>query len=106
MQECVIGLRSVVRPGARLQRVVMLGADYYEDQIQKAENRRLGRPHVGIGGNTVIEQAIIDKNARIGQGVVIRCHAGEPDREEEHYVIRDGIVVIPKNAVIPDGTTI
>ncbi len=106
LEECVIGLRSIVRPGAHLRQVVLLGADYYEDAVQKTENRRLGRPHVGIGSNTIIERAIIDKNARIGQGVIIRSHEGEPDREEENYVIRDGIVVIPKNAVIPDGTTI
>jgi len=106
LEECIIGLRSVVRPGARLRQVVMMGADFYEDAQQKAENTHLGRPHVGIGNDTVIERAIIDKNARIGQRVTIRSHEGEPDREGEGYVIRDGIVVIPKNAVIPDGTTI
>ena len=106
IEECVIGLRSMVRPGARLRQVVMMGADFYEDEDDKAENRRLGRPHVGIGENARIERAIIDKNARIGQGVVIRSHEGEADREEEQYPIRDGIVVIPKNTVIPDGTTI
>jgi len=61
---------------------------------------------VGIGQGAHIERAIIDKNARIGQDVVIRSHKGEPDQEEEHYAIQDGIVVIPKNAVIPEGTTI
>ena len=96
----------MVRPGARLRQVVMMGADYYEDDDEKAENRRLGRPHVGIGQGAHIERAIIDKNARIGQGVIIRSHEGEPDQEEGHYVIRDGIVVIPKNAAIPEGTTI
>ena len=106
LEECIIGLRSVVRPGARLRRVVMMGADFYEDEAEKAENRRLGRPHVGIGQGAHIERAIIDKNARIGQGVIIRPHEGEPDQEEENYVIRDGIVVVPKNAIIPDGTTI
>ncbi|MBM4466823.1 MAG: glucose-1-phosphate adenylyltransferase [Chloroflexi bacterium] len=106
IEECIIGLRSVVRPGARLRQVVMMGADYYEDDDEKAENRRLGRPHVGIGQDAHIERAIIDKNARIGQGVIVHSHEGEPDREEELYVIRDGIVVIPKNALIPEGTTI
>jgi glucose-1-phosphate adenylyltransferase len=106
IEECIIGLRSVVRPGAQLRQVVMMGADYYEDDAEKAENRRLGRPHLGIGHGARIERAIIDKNARIGQGVVICSHEGEPDHEEEHYVIRDEIVVIPKNAVIPNETTI
>jgi len=106
IEECVVGLRSVVRPGARLRQVVMMGADYYEDETQKTENRRLGRPHVGIGPGSYIERAIIDKNARVGEGVVIHSHAGEPDREEDSYVIRDGIVIVPKNATIPDGTSI
>lgn len=106
IEECIIGLRSVVRPGARLRQVVMMGADYYEDEDEKAENRRLGRPHVGIGKNARIEGTIIDKNARIGQGVVVRSHEGEPDQDEEHYAIREGIVVITKNAIIPNGTII
>jgi glucose-1-phosphate adenylyltransferase len=106
IKECIIGLRSMIRPGARLRQVVMMGADYYEDDDEKAENRRLGRPHVGIGQGADIERAIIDKNARIGQGVIIRTHEGEPDHEKEHYVIKDGIVVIPKNAIIPNEMTI
>jgi glucose-1-phosphate adenylyltransferase len=106
IEECIIGLRSVVRPGAQLRQVVMMGADYYEDDAEKMENRRLGRPHVGIGQDAHIERAIIDKNARIGQGVIVRSHEEEPDREEEHYAIRDGIVVIPKNAIIPNEMTI
>jgi len=85
---------------------VMMGADFYENQEQLAENRRMGRPHVGIGQNTTIERAIIDKNARIGRHVVITSHEGDGDHHEELYSVRDGIVVIPKNTVIPDGTTI
>ena len=103
IEECVIGLRSIVRPGARLCQVVMMGADDYEDDDDKAENRRLNRPHVGVGENAQIERAIIDKNAHIGQEVVICSHEGEPDQQEELYAIRDGIVVIPKNTIIPNG---
>jgi glucose-1-phosphate adenylyltransferase len=106
VEECVIGLCSIVRPGARLCHVVMMGADFYETVAQRAENRLLERPSVGIGHDTHIERAIIDKNARVGREVTIRSHEGEPDRDEEQYSIRDGIVVIPKNAVIPDGTAI
>ncbi len=62
---------------------------------------------MGIGRGCLVEGVIIDKNARIGDGVTIRPHAPDEDMvETEHYVIRDGIVVIPKNAVIPDGTII
>jgi glucose-1-phosphate adenylyltransferase len=106
IEECVIGLRSMVRPGAMLRHVVMMGADFYETVAHKAENSLLDRPPMGIGQNTCIHRAIIDKNARIGQRVLIRSHEGEEDRDEELYSIRDGIVVIPKNTVIPDRTTI
>jgi glucose-1-phosphate adenylyltransferase len=106
IEECVIGLRSIILPGAHLRRVVMMGADFYETDAQKAENRHLRRPHVGIGQDARVERAIIDKNARIGRGVIIHSHAGEEDRDEELYSVRDGIVVIPKNTTIADGTTI
>lgn len=105
-EECVIGLRSVVKPGAQLRRVVMMGADFYEDDSDKALSRSLGRPHIGIGQGARIEEAIIDKNARIGRGVIVTSHKGEPDRDEGNYAVRDGIVVIAKEAVIPDGAVI
>jgi glucose-1-phosphate adenylyltransferase len=103
---CVIGLRSIVLPGAQLRQVVMMGADLYETEEERSKNRRDNQPHIGVGHDTCIERAIIDKNARIGRNVVIRSHQGEDDRDHEQYSIRDGIVVIPKNTVIPDGTHI
>jgi glucose-1-phosphate adenylyltransferase len=106
IEECVIGLRSWVRPGAQLRHVVMMGADQYETVDERAENLLRGRPHTGIGHDACIERAIIDKNARIGRGVNICSHERDEDRDEEQYSIRDGIVIIPKNAIIPDGTTI
>jgi glucose-1-phosphate adenylyltransferase len=106
IEDCVIGLRSIVLPGARLRGVVMMGADFYETELDKGRNLLVGRPRVGIGHDAQIERAIIDKNARIGEGVVIRSHEGEPDQVQEQYAIRDGIVVVPKNAEIPDGTII
>ncbi|MBN1261131.1 MAG: glucose-1-phosphate adenylyltransferase [Anaerolineae bacterium] len=106
IRRCVIGLRSMVNPGAHLHRVVMMGADYYETEADKAENRRLGLPDMGVGEGSVIEGAILDKNVRIGRNVVIRNHAGEPDVETKSYVIRDGIVVVPKGTTIPDGTIV
>ena len=107
IRESVIGLRSVIGPDARVTRTVVMGADFYETPGRKAENRRRDRPDVGIGRGSIIEGAIIDKNARIGEGVTIRPHApGEDMVKAENYVIQDGIVVVPKNAVIPDGTII
>jgi glucose-1-phosphate adenylyltransferase len=107
IQESVVGLRSFIRSGSRVARTVVMGADYYESAEQRAENRRQGIPDVGIGEGCSIEGAIIDKNARIGDGVTIRPH--DPDEEmvdAGDYVIREGIVVIPKNAVVAEGTTI
>jgi glucose-1-phosphate adenylyltransferase len=83
-----------------------MGVDFYETDEERAENRRLGRPHVGIGQGASIERAVIDRNARIGRGVVIRSHEGEADRDEELYSIREGITVIPDSAVIPEGTVV
>ncbi len=107
IRESVIGLRSVIGPEVRLTRTVMLGADFYESEERKLENRRRCRPDVGIGRGSVIEGAIIDKNARIGEGVTIRPHPDVDEMiEQKNYVIRDGVVVIPKNAIIEDGTVI
>lgn len=107
IKESIIGLRSVVGPEVRIIRSILMGADFSETPERRAENRALGRPDVGIGRGSSIEGSIIDKNARIGEGVTIRPHDTEEDMvETENYVIRDGIVVIPKNAVIPDGSVI
>jgi len=107
IRESVIGLRSAIGPDVRVMRTVMMGADFYETPARKAENRSLGRPDVGIGRGSSIEGAILDKNVRIGESVTIRAH--DPDEEyveTENYTITDGVVVVPKNVVIPDGTVI
>ncbi len=106
IHDSIIGLRSIVKAGAHLHCVVMMGADYYESDKEREENRRTGLPDIGVGEGAVIERAILDKNVRIGRKVVIRDHSGEPDVETKSYVIRDGIVVIPKGVTIPDGTVI
>ena len=102
----IIGIRSIVGSGSDLNRVVLLGGDYYESHASILENELLGKPRIGIGQNTRVENAIIDKNARIGDNVVI-SPAGKPD-ELDHplFYIRDGIVIVPKNGVIPHGTVI
>jgi glucose-1-phosphate adenylyltransferase len=83
-----------------------MGADYYEDEISQAFKDAGPRPPIGIGKNSVIDRAIIDKNARIGEHVVITPDGKAPNVDGANYYIRDGVVVIPKNAVIPDGTWI
>jgi len=107
ISDSVIGLRSIIGPGVRISRSVILGADFYEDKARRVADRQKGVPDVGIGSGSSIEGAIIDKNARIGRNVVIRPHPEIAGMiEEENYVIRDGLVIVPKNAVIPDGTII
>jgi glucose-1-phosphate adenylyltransferase len=106
LRNSVVGLRSIISHGVSIQRTIIMGADYYESPEDRNENRRLGRPDIGIGQNCYIEGAIIDKNARIGAGVIIRRQPDRPDEEHENWVAREGIVIIPKNAVIEDGTVI
>jgi glucose-1-phosphate adenylyltransferase len=106
ISDSVVGLRSIIGAGAVIQSAVIMGADYYESDHERADNRQLGRPDVGIGVGTVIERAIVDKNARIGASVVIRNIPNRPDTEGDNWVARDGIVLVPKNAIIPDGTVI
>jgi len=106
VRECVVGLRSIIGQEANIQSSILMGADFYETDDDRAENRRLKRPDIGIGANSVIKGAIIDKNARIGSNVTIRYIPDRPDEEEDYYVARDGIVIVPKNAIVPDGTVI
>jgi len=102
----VIGLRSQIGPKAKIRSSILMGADYYETAADRAENNRRGRPDIGIGDGTVIEGAIIDKNARIGRNVSIRHLPDRPDSETDKWAARDGLVVIPKDAAIADETVI
>ncbi len=104
--DSVIGLRSIVNPGAHLHRVVMMGADYYETMAQIEEDKHLGLPPFGVGEGSVIENAILDKNVRIGSNVQILNKDNVQNFETDQYVVCDGIVIIPKNTVIPDNTVI
>jgi glucose-1-phosphate adenylyltransferase len=103
---CVIGVRSVVRGGSRLENVVMMGADAFERPHDLAKNHALGRPDIGVGPNCVIRNAIIDKNARIGAGCRL-SPIGLPEKwESESLFVRDGVIVVKKGAVVPPGTVV
>jgi glucose-1-phosphate adenylyltransferase len=106
IERAVIGIRSRVEAGCRIRDSLVLGADYYETLEEIARDADEGVPPLGIGKDSVIEKAIVDKNARIGRGVRIVNEAGDTERDGEGYHIREGIVVVTKNAVIPDGTVI
>jgi glucose-1-phosphate adenylyltransferase len=106
VERSVIGIRSRIAKGARITESLILGADYYEslEEIQRRQSG--GMPPVGIGPDSVIHKAIVDKNARIGRGVQILNEAGAQHADGAGYYIRDGIVVVPKDGVIADGTVI
>jgi glucose-1-phosphate adenylyltransferase len=102
----IVGLRSLVGVGTVLNRVILLGSDYYESQDSIQEHEKAGKPRIGIGANCRIENTIVDKNARIGNNVVI-SPAGKPENvDHPNYYIRDGIVIIPKNGAVPHGMVI
>ena len=83
-----------------------MGSDYYESSDSIEQHHKAGQPRIGIGANSRIDGTIVDKNSRIGDNVVI-SPAGKPENVDHPlYYIRDGIVIIPKNAVIPNGTVI
>jgi glucose-1-phosphate adenylyltransferase len=106
VERAVVGIRSRIGRGAQVRNSLVLGADFYETVEEMDRAQASGLPPLGIGSDAVVENAIVDKNARIGRGVRITNHAGEGERDGNGFHIRDGIVVIPKDAVIPDGTVI
>jgi glucose-1-phosphate adenylyltransferase len=83
-----------------------MGNDFFESRDSIAANKEIGCPRIGIGRNTRIENAIIDKNVRIGDDCVITPEGKPENHDHELYYIRDGIVIIPKNGCIPSGTKI
>src|SRR5213075_544951 len=94
IERSVIGVRSIIQSGATIRNSVVMGADFYE----LGSDRSSEKTPIGIGRNCVIDRAIIDKNARIADGVVITPEGKPADLDAENYFIRDGIVVVPKNA--------
>jgi glucose-1-phosphate adenylyltransferase len=107
IENSVIGVRSRIGENVTVRDSYIVGIDIAEHEQHFAENRRLNRPDIGIGANSVIERAIIDKNSRIGRGVRIINQAGVSESEETPtHVIRNGIVVIPKVTTLADGAVI
>jgi glucose-1-phosphate adenylyltransferase len=108
LMSCVIGIRSRISKGVQMESAYMMGADYYQTFEDMRQDLTKGVPRLGIGEGSVIKHAIIDKNARIGSNTRLLNEAGvnEADSPDKSYYIRDGIIIIPKNAVIKDGTVI
>jgi glucose-1-phosphate adenylyltransferase len=99
----IVGIRTRIDERASVSRSVLLGADYYDAEIEDPGTRQIP---IGIGQDSVLDRVIVDKNARIGRGVRLVNAGGVQEADGDNYHIRNGIIVIPKNAVVPDGTVV
>jgi glucose-1-phosphate adenylyltransferase len=102
----VVGIRSRIGQGSQIRNSLLLGADFYETLFEMESAQAHNLPVVGVGDDCIIENAIIDKNARIGRGVRILNEGRQQEFDGKDYFIRDGIVIVKKSGVIPDGTVI
>ena len=102
----IVGIRSVVGEDVVLDHTLVMGADYYEDDEDRAYNWQMGIPNVGIGKGSILRKAIVDKNAHIGRNVRILNEAGHQELDGNGYFIRDGIVIVPKHGVLQDDAVV
>lgn len=104
----VLGIRTRIESGCNIQDTLIMGADYYQPSDVRQVDLDAGKIPLGIGANTIVRRAIIDKNARIGRDVQLinKDRVEEAQREDQGFHIRSGIIVVIKNAEIPDGTII
>jgi glucose-1-phosphate adenylyltransferase len=107
LKHCLLGIRSYIGEGCVLEDTIVMGSDYYETDKQLAANAAKGRPNLGLGRHCRVFGAIIDKNARIGDGCVLSSH-GKADGTyaDGRVIIRDGVLVVAKNAILPPGTVV
>jgi len=104
----IIGLRSRIDVGVRIENSIVMGSDFFETLDEIKADIEQGTPLYGIGANTLIKRAIVDKNVRIGKNVKLLNQAGVANHDGQNgsYYIRDGIIIVPKGAVVPDGTEV
>jgi glucose-1-phosphate adenylyltransferase len=106
LEKCVIGLRATISMDTQVKETILMGADFYESSARKEQSINAGIPLMGIGRNCHLERVIIDKNARIGDNVVLKGAPGKPNSDGPGWALRDGIVVVEKNAIIPSNTSV
>ena len=108
VRNSIIGLRSRIDAGSRIENSIVMGADLFEPLDEMKENIGRGIPHIGIGEDTMIRRAIVDKNVRIGKNVKLLNAGGVEnyDGPGGSFYIREGIIIVPKSAIVPDGTEI
>ena len=106
IKRSIVGIRTRIGGGTTIKNSIIMGADNYETTQELQENLTKRMPHIGIGNHCTIINAIIDKNVRIGDNVSIINAHNLQEKDEENYCIRDGIIVVPKDSYIPNGTVI
>lgn len=106
IEHSVVGIRSRIGSGSKIKDAYIIGANVYQDLSEMDADKVNKLPYIGIGENCIIENAIIDKDARIGNNVVLRGGKHLKDVTEDAYVIKDGIIVVRRRAIIPEGFTI
>jgi len=106
IKHSVVGLRTRVSTNSIVEDSIVMGSDFYETLDDLKYNQSRGIPSLGVGENCVIKKAILDKNVRIGDNVKIVNHGNKKEFDSENYCIRDGIVIVEKNAMIAAGTVI
>ena len=102
----VVGIRSRLAHGVELDGALVMGNDHYETAAERAACRQRGTPPLGIGSGTVVRKAILDKEVRIGRQVRIVNAGGWENHDGDGFYVRDGIVILPRDATVPDGTVI
>ncbi len=103
VRESVVGIRTTIARGSEVTRSVLIGADVYDEGDAATRD---AQPHLGVGRDVVLDRVIVDKNARIGDGSRLVNERGVAEADGPGYAIRDGIIVVYKNAVIPPGTVV
>ena len=104
----IVGLRSRVDPGVKIENSILMGSDLFQTLEEMKSDLAAGIPNIGIGSGTLIRRAIIDKNVRIGRNVKLLNLGNVQEHDDPNgcYFIRDGIIIVPKNSVVPDGTEV
>lgn len=108
IERCILGVRSRIGTNCTIRDTVIIGSDGFETDAQRAANRKKGRPDLNIGDGAAVERAILDKDCRIGRGAKLLNlnNVMEADGPNGSYHIRDGIICVPRGAVIPDGAVV
>ncbi|HVU51385.1 MAG TPA: glucose-1-phosphate adenylyltransferase [Polyangia bacterium] len=106
IERAVVGIRSRVGVGTRIKNSLLIGADHYETLAEINASVSRGVPPLGIGPESVVENAIIDKNARIGRGVRLVNEKGVKEKDGDGYFIREGLIIVPKNGIVSDGAVV